>query len=106
MRIEKKAAEAPLLRKASAVAVVLLLGVMGLSLISNFTEATVTPANPNGVIVSSQRIHENSTGVPIWGFRATSNTGTDTLDSVNLTLVNVASFSMSDLFTRRTAYSR
>jgi len=97
MSCEERGARAPLLRKSFVVATVILMGLMGISLISTVSEATVTPANPVALVASNQGIHDNSTAVPIWGFRAVSNTGTDTLDSVNVSMLNLGQFTLSDL---------
>ncbi|MGA1873120.1 MAG: Ig-like domain-containing protein, partial [Thermoplasmatota archaeon] len=86
-------------KRASSIVLVMLLASTGLMMISPVSEGSVTPASPIGLIVSNQKIHENSTAVPVWGFRATSDTGSDTLDQVNVTLVNRGSFLMSDLRT-------
>ncbi|MGA1792549.1 MAG: hypothetical protein ACMUHM_01225 [Thermoplasmatota archaeon] len=97
MDLERRRAFPMIYRRTVPVLMVGLLVFTGLILISPASEGTVTPASPLGLIVSSQKIHENSTAVPVWGFRATSDTGSDTLVQVNITFVNKGSFTMTDL---------
>ncbi len=59
-------------------------------------EATVTVSNPTSLIPFNQKTHENSTGIPVFGFRANS-TGSDTLTQFQLTFLNQGGFTMSDI---------
>ncbi|MEA3559278.1 MAG: hypothetical protein U9R75_08505, partial [Candidatus Thermoplasmatota archaeon] len=85
------------LERSMVVFAAFLMFIGALGIISESSMGAVTPADPSNLVTSGQKIHENSTAVPVWGFRATSSTGTDTLDSVNVTLVNSGAFTMSDL---------
>jgi len=59
-------------------------------------DGTVNPTTPSQLVGSNQRTHENSTGIPVFGFRATSD-ASDTLDSINITFVNRGNFDLSDI---------
>ncbi|MBN1389249.1 MAG: hypothetical protein JXA22_01255 [Candidatus Thermoplasmatota archaeon] len=84
-------------RRSLTIILVMLMAFTGLIMISPGSEGTVTPATPTSLVASGQRIHENSTAVPVFGFRATSDGGSDRLVQVNVTLVNQGSFALSDL---------
>ncbi len=106
MHYRKMDRSALVLRRGLVALSIMTLMIGALGLVSDASLGAVTPANPNALVTNGQRIHENSTAVPVWGFRATSDTGSDSLVSVNVTLVNSGSFTMSDIRTISTNQSR
>ena len=81
-------------RTASVLVLALL---MSLPILFTGAEGAVTAGAVSSLTLSGQRIHENSTALPVFGIGAVSSTGLDTIDRVNVTLVNQGGFVLSDL---------
>lgn len=93
-------------RKASIIAVSFLFVFTGILFIAGDADGTVTPLTITALVSSNQRVHENSTAVPVFGIAARSSTGSDTLDSMVLRVTSrSSSFSISDIQTISTNMS-
>jgi hypothetical protein len=64
---------------------------------SGDSDAVVTPGVVSSITSFGQLIGENSTGLAVFGLGATSSTGLDTLNRVEVTLIGQANFVLSDL---------
>lgn len=70
----------------------------GLFLLVEQVEGSVSAGNMSLLVSSGQRAHENSTAIQVIGFGATSDTGSDTLSTVRITITKRSSlFTISDL---------
>jgi len=85
--------------KVGIVLVVLMITVSGLFILGE-TDGTVTPGQVSSLVSTSRRTHENSTAIPVMAMGATSNTGSDRLSSVIVTVTRRSTtFTISDLST-------
>lgn len=87
-------------RRISIIGVSLLFILSGVLILAGDSNGTITPLNITSLVSNNQRIHENSTAVPVFGIGARSSTGSDTLNSMVIRVTSrSSSFSISDIDT-------